>query len=463
MNKQDNHSYEEILELTKQGTEIWRRVVVDGIVFDYEVSNLGRIKSLKSNQGGGEKIGYGLLDKDNGYMRKDLSYIDENGKKKHKLYFVHRLIAIMFIPNPNNKPQVDHRDTNRTNNRVDNLSWVTPKENLNNDKTRNNMRKSQKDKTKEKLMDEKSYPYVMEENLLAEEWKPIKGYEGIYEISNMGRVRSLEFKRDNKSNNRTKKRLLQPHINKNGYQKTTLTDRNGNKKTYRIHRLVAIHFIDNPNGYNIVDHINTNRADNRYFNLRWVTHEENMNNDKTIEKRIGANTRAVIVLDRSGNIISKELGVCETAEKIGIGASFLFELLKSDKPYITNVNNRRNIDLLRSLNGMRCYYLDEYNEEEVLKEIAEDKTDYSYCQGDLICIYTDGTISEPMSVGKLAKELGISYYLVLKLRDSKKPYKAPSKCHGNSKENLDYLKTLENIQIMYYEDYLKNEIFFKNN
>lgn len=62
MNKQDNYIYEEVLELTKQGVEVWRRVVIDDIVFDYEVSNLGRIKSLKW-RGRGKEVGYGSLDK----------------------------------------------------------------------------------------------------------------------------------------------------------------------------------------------------------------------------------------------------------------------------------------------------------------------------------------------------------------------------------------------------------------
>lgn len=134
MNGQDNYSYEEILELTKQGVEIWRRVVVDDIVFDYEVSNLGRIKSLRWN-GRGEEVGYGSLRKENGYMEKQLYYTNKNGKKKHKTYRIHRLVAIMFINNPNNKPYVGHISTDKTNNKVDNLRWATHQENMNNDKT----------------------------------------------------------------------------------------------------------------------------------------------------------------------------------------------------------------------------------------------------------------------------------------------------------------------------------------
>lgn len=449
MNKQDNHSYEEILELTKQGTEIWRRVVVDGIVFDYEVSNLGRIKSLNWN-GRGKEIGYGNLDKQDGYMRKYLLYTDENGNKKYKRYYIHRLVASAFILNPKNKPLVDHKDTNRTNNRVDNLSWVTPKENLSNNKTKKNMIEVQKGKAREKLTDEEKYPYVTEEDILVEEWKDIIGYEGIYKISNMGRIKGLGFKRNKFSRN--KEGLLQPYINNHGYQTITLTDRSGKSKTHSIHQLVGKHFIDNPNNYDIIDHINTNSADNRYFNLRWVTQQENMNNDKTIEKF----TKPVIVLDKNGNVISNGLGVAETAKNIGVSDSLLINLLKSHKPYRANANIKTgNPDLLRSLNGVRAYYISKYNKEEVMREIAEDKTDYSYCVGDLICIYTDYRISEPMSGTNLAKELGISENLIYKMRDNKKPYKAPIRNRGLSKEKFEHLKTLEGIRIIYYEDYLK--------
>lgn len=456
MNNQDNYSYEEVLELTKQGVEIWRRIVIDGIVFDYEVSNLGRIKSLKW-RGQGKEVGYGSLCEDIGYMRKGLFYTDENENKKSKTYFVHRLVAIMFIPNIDNKPFVDHLDTEKTNNRVDNLRWTTPQENSNNPNTKNNKSKILKGRVNRKLKDEEKYPYVTEEDILVEEWKSINGYEGIYEISNMGRVKGLGFKRD--GGKKYKEGLVQPSIDKNGYQTVVLIDRSGKSKKYIIHRLVAIHFVDNPNNYKIVDHINTNRADNRHFNLRWVTYKENMNNDKTKENLSKSLKKSVIVLDRNGNIISNELGVEETAEYIGVSKRTLTNLLKTNHLYRANVCNgcSGDINLLRSLNGMRCYYLDEYNEEEVLKEIEEDKTDYSYCIGDMVCVFANGKVTKPTTGRKLAKELGISYTTVFRLGNDKTPYKAPNKCYGFSKERLKYLQTLEGIRIMYYEDYLKEQ------
>jgi len=94
--------------------EIWKESIVRG----YAISNLGRLKNLKTNniiKGDREEKGYCRLS------------IVVNGKKKH--YAIHRLVAIAFIPNPNNLPQVDHIDFNKSNNCVSNLRWCSNKEN----------------------------------------------------------------------------------------------------------------------------------------------------------------------------------------------------------------------------------------------------------------------------------------------------------------------------------------------
>lgn len=88
---------------------------------DYEITKDGKIISLKHNK---KREIKGYIDK-YGY-RRVLIYV--NGKRKK--YFVHRLVAEKYIPNPDNLPQVNHKDGDKLNNCVDNLEWVTPKENI---------------------------------------------------------------------------------------------------------------------------------------------------------------------------------------------------------------------------------------------------------------------------------------------------------------------------------------------
>lgn len=88
---------------------------------DYEITKDGEIYSLKHNK---RKPIKGYIDK-YGY-RRILLYV--NGKRKK--YFVHRLVAEKYIDNPNNLPQVNHKDGNKLNNCVANLEWVTPKQNI---------------------------------------------------------------------------------------------------------------------------------------------------------------------------------------------------------------------------------------------------------------------------------------------------------------------------------------------
>ena len=111
-----------------------------------------------------------------------------------------------------------------------------------------------------------------------EEWRPIKGYEGLYEVSNLGRVKSLE--RYDTLGRKKKERILRGRCNKHGYLSVNLY-KNGIEKDFFIHRLVAEAFIPNSNNLPEVDHINTIKDDNRVENLRWATIKENRNNELT--------------------------------------------------------------------------------------------------------------------------------------------------------------------------------------
>ena len=103
--------------------EIWKDI--EGYEGLYQVSNLGRIKSLVKNGCKQEKITTGALRKD-GYM---MIYLSKNGKKKY--HSVHRIVAKVFIPNPNNLPYVNHKNENKADNRAINLEWCDAKYNVN--------------------------------------------------------------------------------------------------------------------------------------------------------------------------------------------------------------------------------------------------------------------------------------------------------------------------------------------
>lgn len=111
-----------------------------------------------------------------------------------------------------------------------------------------------------------------------EVWKNINGYEGLYQVSNLGRIKSLRrFKSDHSKKVLVKERFLLGHTrrpNTNDYLNVVLS-KNGECKRYAIHRLVAQEFIDNPNGKPQVNHIDGNKQNNRADNLEWCTNQEN--------------------------------------------------------------------------------------------------------------------------------------------------------------------------------------------
>lgn len=107
-----------------------------------------------------------------------------------------------------------------------------------------------------------------------EEWKDIKGYEGLYQISNLGRVRSLPKHCGFGKGYTTKEIFLKPHL-RLGYICYTLY-KNDVPKSIGAHRLVAIAFIPNPLNKPQVNHINGIKTDNTIKNLEWVTNSENV-------------------------------------------------------------------------------------------------------------------------------------------------------------------------------------------
>lgn len=113
---------------------------------------------------------------------------------------------------------------------------------------------------------------------MKEEWEPAKNYEGLYEISNNGRVKRLErFLTCSRGIiYHLKERILSSKPNKNSGYVTVNLSKNGVKTNHSVHRLVAELFVDNPHNNNVVNHVDEDRANNRAQNLEWVTHSENL-------------------------------------------------------------------------------------------------------------------------------------------------------------------------------------------
>lgn len=100
-------------------------------------------------------------------------------------------------------------------------------------------------------------------------WQDIEGYEGLYQVSNVGQVKSVKSGK-----------ILKPDKRKNGYLQIDLC-KEGKKKKFLIHRLVAAAFLPNEDELPQVDHINNDKTDNRVCNLQWISHVENNRKKET--------------------------------------------------------------------------------------------------------------------------------------------------------------------------------------
>jgi hypothetical protein len=114
-------------------------------------------------------------------------------------------------------------------------------------------------------------------NLENEIWKDIVGYEGKYQVSNLGRIKSLEYviKKSNGKNHTQKEKIRKLSLGKKGYLFFNLGKKNGKQNIMTVHRAVAISFIENKNNLLCVDHIDEKKLNNKVENLRWASLSDN--------------------------------------------------------------------------------------------------------------------------------------------------------------------------------------------
>lgn len=127
---------------------------------------------------------------------------------------------------------------------------------------------------------------------MKEIWKSVNGYEGLYEISNLGKVKSLK-----------RNKILKANIISE-YKHVTLY-KNGNAKIFKIHRLVAENYIDNPNKLECVNHKDENKINNNVNNLEWCTKKYNCNYGKRNEKMSKKKSKYKIVQKNKEGLIIK--------------------------------------------------------------------------------------------------------------------------------------------------------------
>lgn len=172
----------------------------------------------------------------------------------------------------------------------------------------------------------------MEEIKIGEVWKDIPNYEGYYQISNLGRIKSVARKvKYQNSYRNVKEKLKKTFIGKQGYERVELS-KNGKTKKYNVHRIVANVFISNPLNKETVNHINGIKTDNRVENLEWATRSENelhaykIGLAKNSEKQRNVarlyckenKIKSIIQLDLDGNFIKEWKSAKEVEEKINI-------------------------------------------------------------------------------------------------------------------------------------------------
>ena len=150
-------------------------------------------------------------------------------------------------------------------------------------------------------------------------WKDVVGYEGKYQVSNLGRVKSLNYRGTGQE------RILKQMFNTSGYLQVGLY-KDGKSKLHMTHKLVAEAFIENPDSKSRISHINTLRADNRVENLCWASQKEICNNATAKGRPRGRKTTQVFC---DGTVFDS---IAKCAEHYGVSKATMYNWLNGTSP-----------------------------------------------------------------------------------------------------------------------------------
>lgn len=164
-------------------------------------------------------------------------------------------------------------------------------------------------------------------------WRDVVGYEGLYQVSDQGNVKSLNYRRTGKE------RVMEPSFDAYGYSVVTLS-KGGKQSIYKVHKLVAKVFIENPDNKPQICHINTLRVDNRAENLCWASQKEICNN-ATAKGRTRGRTATKVFCD--GTIYNS---IAECAEHYRVKKITMYKWLNGTNPMPTDFCKK----------GLKYYY-----------------------------------------------------------------------------------------------------------
>lgn len=143
-------------------------------------------------------------------------------------------------------------------------------------------------------------------------WKDIDGYNGLYQVSNLGRVKSLNY------NKTGIEKILKPKKSKLGYLSLWLYKKGSKRKDVRINRLVATAFLPNPNNYPVVNHKDENPQNNCVENLEWCTYQYNINYGNCKQKMSKGKYKPICQFSKDGTLIKIWDGAKQAADELNI-------------------------------------------------------------------------------------------------------------------------------------------------
>ena len=149
---------------------------------------------------------------------------------------------------------------------------------------------------------------------MSEVWRDIKGYEGLYQVSDQGRVKSLE--RKDRFGRVIKERILRPSVGVRGYLYVDLCA-GGKRKRLRVHRLVGEAFLLRAEGKDAINHKDEDKTNNNVWNLEWVSHKENCNFGTRNERIAKANSKPVAQYTKDGELVKTWSSLTEIGKQTG--------------------------------------------------------------------------------------------------------------------------------------------------